>query len=115
MGEGYCYWFSQSQVVTCQSSKTTFCTCVLHASLGDATCVWAHNIGFAIGRFPLPKINGLNPGLIELDEMKTRISFFWKLDRGKYCSSMFKVKTIEGVHVTHGPTLKHVHSTCRNP
>ena len=32
-----------------------------------------------------PNLYGLNPYLKELSELKTRISFFLKLDHGKYC------------------------------
>ena len=39
----------------------------------------------AIGRFLFTKPLGLNPNLIELNELKTRVSFFLKLDNGKYC------------------------------
>ena len=35
--------------------------------------------------FLFTKPLGLNPNLIELNELKTRISFFLKLDNGKYC------------------------------
>ena len=38
-----------------------------------------------IGRFLFTKPLGLNPNLIELNELKTRVSFFLKLDNGKYC------------------------------
>ena len=39
----------------------------------------------AIGRFLFTKPLGLNPNLIELNELKTRVSFFLELDNGKYC------------------------------
>ena len=39
----------------------------------------------APGRFLFTKPLGLNPNLIELNELKTRVSFFLKLDNGKYC------------------------------
>ena len=35
-----------------------------------------------IGRFLFTKPLGLNPNLIELNELKTRVSFFLKLDNG---------------------------------
>ena len=38
-----------------------------------------------LGRFLFTKPLGLNPNLIELNELKTRVSFFLKLDNGKYC------------------------------
>ena len=38
-----------------------------------------------VGRFLFTKPLGLNPNLIELSELKTRVSFFLKLDNGKYC------------------------------
>ena len=38
-----------------------------------------------VGRFLFTKPLGLNPNLIELNELKTRVSFFLKLDNGKYC------------------------------
>ena len=38
-----------------------------------------------LGRFLFTKLLGLNPNLIELNELKTRVSFFLKLDNGKYC------------------------------
>ena len=41
--------------------------------------------GCIAGRFLLTKPLGLNPNLIELNELKTRVSFFLKLDNGKYC------------------------------
>ena len=41
--------------------------------------------GVAVGRFLFAKPLGLNPNLIELNELKTRVSFFSKLDNGKYC------------------------------
>ena len=39
----------------------------------------------SVGRFLFTKPLGLNPNLIELNELKTRVSFFLKLDNGKYC------------------------------
>ena len=39
-----------------------------------------------VGRFLFSKpFMGLTPNLIELNELKTRVSFFLKLDNGKYC------------------------------
>ena len=38
-----------------------------------------------VGCFLFTKPLGLNPYLIELNELKTRVSFFLKLDNGKYC------------------------------
>ena len=37
------------------------------------------------GRFLFTKPLGLNPNLIELNEPKTKVSFFLKLDNGKHC------------------------------
>ena len=42
-------------------------------------CCWG------LGRFLFTKPLGLNPNVIELNELKTRVSFFLKLDNGKYC------------------------------
>ena len=44
----------------------------------------AENDNFG-GRFLFTKPLGLNPNQIELNELKTRVSFFLKLDNGKYC------------------------------
>ena len=54
---------------------------------------------FTIGRFLFTKPLGLNPNLIELNELKTRVSFFLKLDNGKYCpwiSLNFRIMTSSG-------------------
>ena len=42
-------------------------------------------LSLVVGRFLFTKPLGLNPNLIELNELKTRVSFFLKLDNGKYC------------------------------
>ena len=52
-----------------------------------------------LGRFLFTKPLGLNPNLIELNELKTRVSFFLKLDNGKYCpwiSLNFRLMTSSG-------------------
>ena len=45
---------------------------------------WLHVRAFK-NTFKNTKPLGLNPNLIELNELKTRVSFFLKLDNGKYC------------------------------
>ena len=52
-----------------------------------------------VGRFLFTKPLGLNPNLIELNELKTRVFFFLKLDNEKYCpwiSLNFKNMTSSG-------------------
>ena len=52
-----------------------------------------------VGRFLFIEPLGLNPNLIELNELKTRVFFFLKLDIGKYCpwiSLNFRLMTSSG-------------------
>ena len=61
--------------------------------------VVAHSEAWQLGRFLFTKPLGLNPYLIELNELKTRVSFFLKSGNGKYCpwiSLNFRLMTSSG-------------------